>query len=390
MRDRLMSSGFLLGAILLHVVVFLMVATWILFAPPAELPDIVFSPVITKPPPPPPPAPPAPAGGGSQNPLEPQTVVTPPSNPPAIVHVVAPASFNVTASKVILPNLPDSFTVASGTSLGDSGATGSDLGSGSPFGVATSDQPSFSGTFYDFKQSPDHVSTHMTSVKDADKEQDILKDFFANNWDEATFKRNYLSSRKPLFANEIMIPFQYSTGGPAAFGLQDECKPGFWAIVYHVKINPTRSGTFNLAGFGDDFLVARVNGVIVLDAGYYPPVTDFKRTTSYRAGPWLDRTNAGGNKTYGDAVVGDKFHVNAGDELTIDVLISDAYPAGGKGRCGYFLYLLDKEYTAKDDKGNFVLPLLQIHTNPNVKRDGEYPPFTCRPEDALINSPPPQ
>jgi hypothetical protein len=359
-----MSSGFLLG----------------------ELPDIVFSPVITKPPPPPPPAPPAPAGGGSQNPLEPQTVVTPPSNPPTIVHTVAPASFNVTASKVILPNLPDSFTVASGTSLGDSGATGSDLGSGNPFGVATSDQPSFSGTFYDLKQTPDHVSTKM----DAKTMQDSLKAFFTAGWDEESFKKNYFSSRKSIFANEIMIPFQYSTGGPAAFGLQNECQPGYWVIVYHVKINPTRSGTFSLAGFGDDFLVAQVNGKIALDSGYYPPVTDFKQIKTYERGPWLDPANTNGNKTYGDAAVGDKFHINAGDELTIDVLIGDAIVhAGGKGRCGYFLYLLDKDYTTKDAKGNFVLPLLQIHTDPNVKRDGEYPPFTCRPEDALINSPPP-
>jgi len=319
--------------------------------------------------------------------LEPQTVVTPPSNPPAIVHVVAPASFNVTASKVILPNLPDSFTVASGTSLGDSGATGSDLGSGNPFGVATSDQASFSGTFYDLKQSPDHVAIKM----DQAPEHDALTAFCAGGWDEESFKKSYFSSSKPLFANEIMIPIQPSIGAPAAFGVQNECKAGYWAILYHVKINPTRSGNFTLAGYGDDYLVARVNGVEVLDTGTASPVTKLKRGKSYPPGPWLDPKHVSDKMKYGYAMVGDKFHITAGNDLSIDVLIADSNASSNGGRCGYFLFLLeDKDYTVKDDKGNFVFPLLQIHPNPNVKRDGEYPPFSCNPGDALINSPPPQ
>jgi hypothetical protein len=94
---------------------------------------------------------------------------------------------------------------------------------------------------------------------------------------------------------------------------------------------------------------------------------------------------------YGYAMVGDKFHITAGNELTIDVLIADSNASSNGGRCGYFLFLLeDKDYTTKDDKGNLVLPLLQIHASPNVKRDGECPPFTCLPEEALINTPPPQ
>ena len=383
-RERLRSYGFLLGAIFLHVVLFLLVATWIIFAPPAEPPDAIFAPVAIKPPPPPPPQPPANSGGGSQNPTEPQIQVTPPSNPVSIVHSIAPSNFNVETTKVNVPTLPDSFTEASGNSLGQNGSDGSGLGAGNPFGSGASDQVAFTGIFYDLKQSPDHVSTKMT----ADKEQALLKEFFAHGWSEAEFKRNYLNSRKPLFTNEFMIPFQYSTAGPAAFGLQKVSQPGFWAIVYHVTIKPTRTGDFCLAGFGDDFLVVRVNGTIVLDSGWFPPITDFVRDKTYPHGPWLNDRENRDSTTYGNANVGDKFHIDAGQDLTMDVLISDAYPAGGIGRIGYFLFLLeaDKEYTTKDSQGNYVLPLLQLHPDPNVKRDGEYPPFTCNPGDALIGA----
>jgi hypothetical protein len=222
---------------------------------------------------------------------------------------------------------------------------------------------------------------------DAKTQQDVFKNFFANGWDESSFKQNYLSSKKPLFANEIIIPFQFSSGGPAAFGLQNVSKPGYWAVIYHVKINPTRSGDFSLAGFGDDFLVARVNGVNVLDSGYYPPVTTCQRLKSYPAGPWLNRAYTSSNKAYGSTVVGDQFHINAGDDFSLDVLISDAIAnAGGKGRCGYFLFLLEDRDYPQDAKGNYIFPLLQIHPDAEVKRTGEYPPFTCLPEDALTGS----
>jgi hypothetical protein len=190
--------------------------------------------------------------------------------------------------------------------------------------------------------------------------------------------------------------------------MQDECKPGYWAVIYHAKITPTRSGDFSLAGYGDDYLVVRINGVNVLDSGGYPPTSDRQLDSPtptsnlkpydaaadtnphprkvYPPGPWLKRVDRIWGPAYCQTVVGDKFHINQGDVLTIDILIGDAFPAGNIGRCGYFLYLLeDKEY-GKDAQGNDVFPLFQIHADPNVKRDGEYPPFTCRPEDALIGS----
>ena len=269
-----------------------------------------------------------------------------------------------------------------GMGMGGGGGGGGGNGNGNPFGVDTSDQANLAGTFYDFKQNPEHRETKM----DIKKEQELLKDFFEKGWDEEILRHDYLSSPKKIYANEIMIPFQPSSSGPTAFGLQNECKPGFWAIVYHVTFKPTRTGDFCLAGYGDDFLVVRINGEDVLDSGYYPPVTSLNRDKTYRHGPWVNDKDNKDSKTYGNAVVGRQFHLDADTDLTIDVLISDAYPAGGTGRCGYFLMLLEagKEYTQKDSAGNLILPLFQINADSNVKRTGEYPPFTCNVEDALL------
>jgi hypothetical protein len=133
--------------------------------------------------------------------------------------------------------------------------------------------------------------------------------------------------------------------------------------------------------------VVRVNGENVLDSGFYPPVTNLARAKSYPHGPWVNDKDNKNSKSYGNAVVGQPFHLDADADLTMDVLISDAFPAGGGGRCGYFLMLLEagKEYTQKDAQGNLILPLLQINADPNVKRSGEFPPFTCNAEDALIS-----
>ncbi len=69
------------------------------------------------------------------------------------------------------------------------------------------------------------------------------------------------------------------------------------------------------------------------------------------------------------------------------MLLGDAEEPTGAGRCGYFLFLLQegKEYQ-KDLKGNPILPVFQVQPQSNLKRDGDYPPFTSNPEDALLGS----
>jgi len=304
-------------------------------------------------------------------------------------------------SDIVLPEPPEvpppddaTPTMMSGVGgdglMGSGNGTGTGAGNGTggnPFGDDTPPaKPAFEGTFYDFKQTRERRPTDM-NVK---KELALLKDFLSNQWDEDTLKRDYFSSDKHIYANEILIPFQDSKNGPRSFGLND-VQPGFWGIIYHAKITATRSGDFTLAGYGDDFLIVRINHEVVLDSGWFPPVTDLDRNKNIPHGPWVNDRSNKDTVAYGAAVIGPRFHIDAGEDLKIDVLISDANPANGIGRCGYFIMLLeaDKDYTTKDAEGNYILPVLQLHADPNTKRTGEYPPFTCNPEDALIGPPDP-
>ena len=375
------SAPYLVGAILLHLILFLMVATWVIFAAPAVHSDSAsFVSAKAPPPPPPPPAPPQSAGGEAQNALEPDLTVRPPPAVSSAVMSKSLSSFTLNSAHMPQPSLSN-LAPPTGASLGNSGATGSSVGTGSLFGSDNNNGNGLTGYFYDLKQTPDHQATGMN----VDKELPILTKFFASGWNEDDWTGKFLESEKPLYANEFLIPIIDSVEGPTAFGLGKVCQPGFWVAIYHGRISSSRSGDFRLAGYGDDFLVVRINGQVVLDSGYYPPVTRFKALKIYPA-LWLSKRPAK-RPDYAQTVEGPSFHLDTAGNVTIDVLIGDAFAPPGGGKCGYFLFLMEdgKDYPA-DAKGDPILPLLQIQASPDLKRKGELPPFTANPEDALVGS----
>jgi hypothetical protein len=380
-RSRWISrTPYAAAAVLLHLILFVLFATYVIFQTPVEPRDSASFGQV-KVPIPPPPTPPAPSGGEARTALDPDMVVVPtPAVESPITSQVA-TSFTVPPVKTPMPNL-NSLALPKGTGLADAGATGSGVGAGSDFGSAgNTGGASFAGYFYDLKQTPDHVATGMNS----DKEQEVLKYFFAQGWNEGDWAKRFLRSTMQLFTNEIMVPLRFSEDGPKAFGMDGVCQPGHWCAVYHLTFNASQSGTFRVAGYGDDFLVVRVNSAIVLDSGWYPPVTDFKRETIYPSTTWLKNPSPN-HPEYCQTVVGTPFHFNQGDSATIDVLIGDA-AANGKGRCGYFLFLLkDGQDYPKNSNGTPLLPVLQVQPNPNLERTGDVPPFTAKPEDALVGS----
>jgi hypothetical protein len=377
--EWLSRMPFLVGAILFHVILFVLLATWVIFRAPVDKPDATtFSPVkIAIPPPPPPPAPPQSLGGEAQSALEPSVTVTP---PPAIPHVTMThnaSPFTLSATALPQPSLT-STAPATGTGLANTGATGTGLGVGSVFGSDNNNGNGMTGYFYDLKQAPDHTPTGM----DIDKERVVLKKFFAGGWNEDEWAAKYLKSPKPLYANELLVPITSSADGPKAYGLDKVCAMGYWAAIYHLKINCSRTGNYRLAGYGDDYLVVRVNGHVVLDSGYYAPVTTFKREKVYPAN-WMKYKSD--HSDYMHTVMGSSFHMDTGAEMTMDVLLGDAFPADGAGKVGYFLLLIEegKEYP-KDALGDPIFPLLQVQADPKVTRKGEYPPFSVNPEEALL------
>jgi hypothetical protein len=178
-----------------------------------------------------------------------------------------------------------------------------------------------------------------------------------------------------------------SDEGPKAFAMDDICQPGFWVAIYHVQVKSALTGTYHLAGYGDDFLIARINDQTVLDSGWYSPVTASEASAIFNP-TWaplkVTRFKNHDGSAYYRTVVGDSFFLTSGDSVTIDVLFGDCSLYGGLGACGFSLFLVQdgKDYP-KDSTGFPIFPLLQMQPDTNVKRDGVYPPFSCNPSDAL-------
>jgi hypothetical protein len=301
-------------------------------------------------------------------------------------------------SPITLPDVPETPQTedTTPTTMAGEGDVGEGTGGGNGPGGAGSGSPDFGlpngvglkGYFYDLKQTPDHQSTSM----DERGMLSTVGDFCRQGWNEDDLATHFLKSPKPLFANQILVPITDSEEGPKAFGMGDVCRPGYWVAIYHATVLSNLSGNYRVAGYGDDFLIVRINGDTVLDSGWYPPVTSAKPTHIYEptwASPDFQQWKNWDKKTpYDGTVAGDSFRLNGFDPVTIDVLIGDCKPEG-TGKCGYHIFLVEdgKDYD-KDPTGFPIFPLLQIQPDTKVKRDGIYPPFSCKAEDAMIQPQP--
>jgi hypothetical protein len=369
-QARFVRSGYFLGAVLLHLALFVMLATWIVFKAPVVHDDTAtFLPAAAKPPPPP--APPPPAGGDAVNNFEPTVQVTPPPVAPSMVTTTAPSSFSVNSVKVSIPNMPASIAPPAGSGLSGHSAPGQASGAGTPFGSSdSSGAPEFQGFLYDLKQTRDHADTGM----DPGMFHNKISQFVAANWN-ADLLRTYYKSPKPLNTTSIFIPVINAADGPKAFGVQNEVKPNMYVVWYKVSAAPQQEGTYHFVGVGDDILVVRVNGKTVLDGCDFAVDDELRKKEKS-----INMTNF--NPTFGgnaDFWIGTPFHVSAGENADIDVLIGEE--PGGKS--DYFLYIQrDQDTYQTQSNGSPLLPIFQLDPNP-IKPSGEdksYPPFATTPE----------
>jgi hypothetical protein len=372
-QRRLIRSGYFIGAVLFHLVLFLMLATWIIFKAPVTQGDAAsFLPVSV--PPPPPPAPPASSGGDTVSDLEPSVQVTPPPTVPTVVTTLGPSTFALKAVKVTLPNLPASLSSPPvGTGLSGHDAPGSGQGAGSPFGSSQSGgSPELTGYLYDLKQTSDGQPTNM----DPGGYHNKIREFVASNWDPGVL-RPYYKVTNPLNTSSIFIPIINAEDGPKAFGVEKEVQPNMYCVWYKVSAAPPQDGTYHFVGVGDDILVVRVNGRTVLD-GTLNGVTDELRNKQSS----MMMTNF--NPTCepdSHFWIGTPFHASAGESVDIDVLIGEE--PGGKS--AYFLYIMrdeDADSYQKQSNGSPLLPVFQLDSKP-IKPESEpmsWPPFAAPPQ----------
>jgi hypothetical protein len=320
-HERIHRSGYFVGAVLLHVIIFIMVCTFVIFPAPRQSHDAYFQAVQIKAPPPPPPAPPSTSGSASLTALEPDTTVTPPTLAPSIVHT-SESNFNVDAVKVALPNLPASLSSPVGSGLGGSGSGSSGDGSTSnPFGTASGSNETLVGTLYDFTKMQDGTPVTMAPFKD------IVNDFVKQHWVPGHAHPCFVSHHR-IYSRQVFVPVTPDSDAGTAFGSPGSSN-AFWLVHYVVEISSNDSGKFRFIGFGDNVLIVAVDGTVVLDASDH----------QYLAEPWSKligqmAISGPGKDAPTPMFAGQFFDLETAEKHRIDIVIGDE---GGVTTSGLFI-----------------------------------------------------
>ncbi len=215
------------------------------------------------------------------------------------------------------------------------------------FGDTNKSPSALVGTFYDLKQTKRKKPTGMTP----EEYQTVFRRFVAQSWRESILK-DYFCAPQPLYASQIMIPNMSADVGPKAFGMEKEVQPSRWLVHYKGRVSPPADGTYRFVGAGDDVMVVRFNGKVVLDRCWQQHDTEWKAETNYDYG-WTKIPNGFAR--------GDAIRVKAGNFYDIEVLIGEQ-PGGLVFAC----LLMEKEGEAyqKDDRGNPILPVFRVADTP--------------------------
>lgn len=256
--------------------------------------------------------------------------------------------------------LPDVSGVGTGMGTGIDGyELMPDMDSLSIFGgaksLATGNE--FEGVFYSLaydRQGNDTAVTETTYPQ-------IMRKFVESGWNPYVFAPYYRSAQK-LYTTQIFIPTTYSEFGPSAFGIQDgpDFDPYLWCVHYKGKIAHDEGGTFRFWGLGDDVLIVRVNGEIVLDASYNAwrgEMTDWKPTSDQDWKYFIG---------HAVAAVGTTFELEAGEPVEMEVLIGEI---PGERFCAYLL--IEDESVDYDENrdGMPVLPVFKTAEIPDRVKD---------------------
>ena len=241
------------------------------------------------------------------------------------------------------------------------GTEGSQSGGGpiSFFGLRETGAGSFAGTLYDLKQSPTHRSTDMTEQKYGE----IVTDFIKGGWNESAFQKFYRAPQT-LYNVQIFTPYMSADEGPRGFHVSGEVKPRLWLALYRGRVSPPETGTYHFVGAGDDLLVVRFNGQIVLDGSW----------NGHGVSSIVAKYDYGFSKIPNKFVKGPAFSATAGSFYDMEILIGEQ--PGGE----FFADLLiekDGVTYEKESHGSPVLPIFRVADGkmPALKSGQKLPPF---------------
>lgn len=222
---------------------------------------------------------------------------------------------------------------------------------------------SLAGKFYDLKQLKNGKPSNLDQDKGFPGE---VAGFVNGAWNESHFAK-YFVGPNPLYTTQIFIPKIDAEQGPRAFNLS-RVQPKMWVVHYKGSVIPPESGTYRFVGMGDDLLVVRFNGRVVLDCG--PTHPSGKEPKQFYAVEGLQMKSD--MPWYKGLGRGDTFQVNAGESYPMEVLIGE-WPGGDFK--AWLLLEKDGGQYEKDSKGNPILPIFKLAASDVPKPSVEAPVF---------------
>jgi hypothetical protein len=270
--------------------------------------------------------------------------------------------------------LPDISSAGSGLSGGVGGyelvpdVAGMSMFGGSKSVAVGND---FEGTFYSL-----HYDRRgkETSVDDPEYRNTIRR-FVELDWNPFVFAPFYRAPQK-LYSTQIFIPSISSEFAPSNFGVPagPDFDPYLWCVHYEGKIMRPEGGRFRFWGFGDDVLLVRVNGKVVLNASWGNDrieVCDWERHEDdykYFMG-------------HAQAAVGKWFELEPGVPVEMEVLFGEI--PGGQF-CAYLVVEDEDEDYAENQQGMPILPVFKTAEIPERIKDKIK--YTLIPGEADLDS----
>jgi hypothetical protein len=261
----------------------------------------------------------------------------------------APAAFSVPIVNSSVRSVgPVGFESGNGTALRGTGGGLGGVPGGKPgglFGEKDTKGLGLAGTFYDTKQTRNRKDP-QGGENDIHK---LVSEFVKEGFKESVFN-NCFKAPGTLWATQIVVPTIDADEGPKAFEMEKLVKPSRWLVHYKGKVSPAQDGVYHFVGGGDDYMVVRFNGKLVLDHGW-------QHATDWKGEKYYNYEAASIPKGFAR---GDKMELKAGQWYEMEVLIGEE--PGGKAS---FCLLLEQEGIdyRKDKKGNPILPVFRLSAN---------------------------
>jgi hypothetical protein len=220
------------------------------------------------------------------------------------------------------------------------------------------------GRLYDLKQ----LKNGTPSKLDQDHGfPDEISRFVKGGFNESLLEK-YFVAPNPNYLPQLFIPKIKSEQGPLNFGVGGRVQPKMWVVVFRGNVIPNEGGTFRFVGVGDDILVVRFNGAIVLDCGAMTPSGHGPQ--KFYAGNGIQLKGDMG--WYKGSGVGDPIQVKGGESYPMEVLIGE-WP-GGDFKAWLQIEKEGVQYE-KDSKGIPILPIFKLAPGDVVTPNTEAPAF---------------